>query len=480
MSNTKNNINRRNFLKVLGGTAAATTVALTGCESDKKFDPTGAPIGDLPKDKMTFRTNPTTGDKVAILGYGCMRWPTRPKANGTGEEIDQETVNELIDFAIDHGVNYFDTSPRYVQGLSEVATGIALKRHPRNKFLIATKLSTHPDDRELRSREGSLKMYHKSLTDLQIEYFDYYLIHNVGMAKLVPPTEGKSSNNGGLDAIKERIHDNGMLDFLLAERTAGRIRNLGWSFHGDIEVFDYLLKLHDEGTVKWDFIQTQLNYVDWKYATGYNTAAEYLYTELDKRGISVIAMEPLLGGRLSNLPQSLGTRLKQRRPNDSVASWAFRYAGSFPRVLTVLSGMTYMEHLQDNIRTYSPLEEITDEERELLADTARLMIEYPTVPCTTCQYCMPCPYGINIPAVFTHYNKCINEGNIANSSQDENYREARRAFLVGYDRTVPKLRQANHCIGCDQCVHHCPQAIKIPQELARIDKYVEELKQGKI
>ena len=167
-------------------------------------------------------------------------------------------------------------------------------------------------------------------------------------------------------------------------------------------------------------------------------------------------MEPLLGGRLSRLNDHLVARLKQRRPTSSTASWAFRFAGSYPRVLTVLSGMTYMEHLQDNIRTYAPLEALTEEDFALLEDTAQRMLQFPTVPCTECQYCMPCPYGLNIPAIFAHYNRCVNEGNVPKDGRDENYARARRAFLVGYDRSVPRLRQASHCIGCDQCVSHCP------------------------
>ena len=243
-------------------------------------------------------------------------------------------------------------------------------------------------------------------------------------------------------------------------------RNLGFSYHGDIEVYDYLLSRHDE--FKWDFVQIQLNYVDWKHAKETNTRntdAEYLYGELAKRGIPAIIMEPLLGGRLSKLNDNLVARLKQRRPESSVASWAFRFAGSFPDILTVLSGMTYMEHLQDNLRTYSPLEPLTDEEKEFLEETAQLMLKYPTIPCNDCKYCMPCPYGLDIPAVLLHYNRCVNEGNVARSGQDENYAKARRAFLVGYDRSVPKLRQASHCIGCNQCVAHCPQNIDIPKEL---------------
>ena len=266
-----------------------------------------------------------------------------------------------------------------------------------------------------------------------------------------------------------------MMEFLLKEREAGRIRNLGFSFHGTVDTYDYALSLHDE--VKWDFVQIQLNYVDWKHSSGRNVNADYLYDELVKRNIPAIIMEPLLGGRLSNVPTHIMTRLKQRRPEDSVASWAFRFAGSPELVLTVLSGMTYMEHLQDNIRTYSPLIPLTDDDKEFLEETAQLMLKYPTVPCNDCKYCMPCPYGIDIPAVLIHYNKCVNEGNVPKSQQDENYRKARQAFLVGYDRSVPRLRQANHCIGCDQCSPHCPQSINIPRELRRIDGFVEQLKQ---
>ena len=452
----KKKIGRREFLKLLSGGTLATTAALYGCKPRGGTVAGTAALGEVPTDKMTYRTTPTTGDRVSLLGYGCMRWPTRAKADGTGDEIDQEAVNGLVDYAIAHGVNYFDTSPVYVQDLSEKSTGIALKRHPRDRFFVATKLSNFQNT----TRESALKMYYQSFEDLQVDYLDYYLLHAVGM--------------GGMDALRARYYDNGMLDFLLEEREAGRIRNLGWSFHGDVEVFDYLLAQD----IRWDFVQIQLNYADWKHAPARKVNAEYLYGELAKRNIPAVIMEPLLGGRLSKLSDHLVARLKQRRPQDSTASWAFRYAGSFPGVLTVLSGMTYMEHLQDNIRTYSPLDPVTDEELDFLEETAQLMLQYPTIPCNDCKYCMPCPYGLDIPGVLLHYNRCVNEGNVPKSTQDENYRKARRAFLVGYDRNVPKLRQASHCIGCNQCVAHCPQGIAIPQELQRIDAFVEQLKQG--
>lgn len=340
---------------------------------------------------------------------------------------------------------------------------VALSRHPRDKYYIATKLSNFA--RETWSREASIAMYRNSFRELQVDYIDYMLLHAVGMG-------------GGMEEFENRYIKNGILDFLVEERKAGRIRNLGFSYHGDIRVFDYLLSRHDE--YKWDFVQIQLNYLDWKYAKQINpsnTDAEYLYGELEKRGIPAIIMEPLLGGRLLNVPSSIVAKLKQREPERSVASWAFRFAGSKPGVLTVLSGMTRMEHLEDNLRTYCPLKPLTDDDFHFLQQVATNMMEWNTIPCNDCKYCMPCPYGIDIPSILLHYNKCLNEGNIIDDDTDDDYRRARRAFLVGYDRSVPKLRQASHCIGCNQCSPHCPQRINIPHELHRIDAFVERLKQ---
>ena len=413
---------------------------------------------------MTYRTNPKTGDKVSLLGFGMMRLPSVDgrSAREGNEEIDQEMVNQLVDYAIAHGVNYFDTSPAYCRGMSEHATGIALSRHPRDTYFIATKLSNFsPASWPL---EASKAMYHNSMKELQTDYLDYLLLHGIGMGN-------------GMEEFEERYMKNGLLDYLMEERKSGRIRNLGFSYHGDIKVFDYLLSRHDE--YKWDFVQIQLNYLDWKYAKEINprnTDAEYLYNELTKRNIPAIIMEPLLGGRLSNAPGNIVARLKQRKPELSVASWAFRFAGSFPNVLTVLSGMTRMEHLQDNLRTYAPLDALTEDDFSFLQQTATMMMQFNTIPCNDCKYCMPCPYGIDIPAILLHYNKCLNEGNVIDNTQDEKYREARRAYLIGYDRSVPKLRQADHCIGCNQCSMHCPQRIDIPKQMQRINSYVEELK----
>ena len=447
------NINRREFIKTAGmaGLAMSGLSTLAGCSD------TPGEVAAGENAQMTMRTNPGNGDKVSILGYGCMRWPMIKDEEGK-DIVDQEAVNSLVDYAIEHGVNYFDTSPVYLQGQSEQATGIALKRHPRESYFLATKLSNFSNY----TRENSMLMYKKSFENLQTDYFDYYLLHSIG--------------GGGVEAFNQRYVDNGMVDFLMEERKAGRIRNLGFSFHGDKDSFDAFMQMHEK--YHWDFVQIQLNYVDWKHAGGRNTNAEYLQAELDKRGIPSIIMEPLLGGRLAKVPQHIADRLKERDPERSVASWAFRFAGTHPGVLCVLSGMTYMEHLQDNLSSYSPLVPLSESDLNFLEETAVLMLEYPTIPCNDCKYCMPCPYGIDIPAILLHYNKCVNAGEIAGSTASENYKKARRAYLVSYDRAVPKLRQAARCIGCGQCTSHCPQSIDIPREIRKIDRYIEELKQN--
>lgn len=284
---SNHSIDRREFLRRFHAAMAVAGVpALSGCQSDKHTTSTETSTTQRKKEGgMTYRTTPTTGDKVSLLGYGCMRWFTlRDKKTGI---IDQERVNWLVDYAIEHGVNYFDTAPVYCDGECERVTGIALNRHPRDKYYIAAKISNLEPDTW--SREETLKMYNNSFKELQMDYIDY------------------------------------------------------------------LLSLHDEGKYTWDFVQIQLNYVDWRHAQeehARNINAEYLYNELAKRNIPSVIMEPLLGGRLAKVHAHIAAILKQRRPDLSIASWAFRFAGTHPMVLSVLSGMPYMEHLKENIETY--------------------------------------------------------------------------------------------------------------------------------
>ena len=435
---------RRDFLKAGAGAVALGAAAACAPGAKKRDKDVEVSEG------MPLRTNPNTGDKVSILGYGCMRWQMVQGPDGK-QIVDQDSVNELVDYALANGVNYFDTSPVYLQGQSEAAAGIALSRHPRSSYFLATKLSNQSGDP---SFERSVQMYRDSFKNLQTDYIDYYLIHIV--------------RDG--DDWRRRAVDNGMMDFLVREREAGRIRNLGLSVHPTRPGFDDVMTYHDK--YHFDFCQIQMNYVDW-----YTGDAEYLYNELDKRGIPVVIMEPLLGGRLSSVPKVVAERFKEREPDASVASWAFRFCGTKPRVLTALSGMTYMEHLQDNLKTFLHFKPLTDEEMDFLKEAAGLISKYPLVACTNCQYCMPCPYGIDIPGIFKHYNSCVNDGFIAQSTEQKDFKKLKKAYLASYDKAIETVRQADHCISCNTCVSHCPQHIRIPRELRRIDDYIEQLKQ---
>lgn len=462
-------MNRREFLKRVGAATAVVgaTSALNSCtggQGGAKLQQAlsdTTPSGEKKLGEMTYRANRSGENKVSLLGYGMMRLPTVPadQAKPDGNDIDQEQVNRLVDYALEHGVNYFDTSPVYCKGFSEEATGIALSRHPRNSYYIATKLSNF--NSQMQTLKAGQEMLHNSLKYLRTDHIDYLLLHALG--------------GGGIANFNQRFIDNGLLDWLVEQRQKGVIRNLGFSYHGDKETWDYLMKLEDDGVYRWDFVQIQMNYVDWDTA---NPKGSYLYGELERRGIPAVIMEPLLGGRLAKLPTHVIEHLKERRPADSAASWAFRFLGTYPGVMCSLSGMTYMEHLQDNLRTHCPMEPLSDEEMVYLEGTAQLIRNYPTIPCNDCKYCMPCPYGLDIPAIFVHYNKMVNEGSVPKDKEDPAYRELRKKYLISYDRSVPALRQADHCVGCNICMPHCPQRIRIPRELQKIGSLVEDLKRN--
>lgn len=468
-------IDRRDFLKIFGGATVASSTLLAACKGGD-IKPQQSRGDEPPIGKMTMRKNPNTGDIVSLLGYGMMRLPVLPKEQETDPSIiDQEMVNKQVDYAMEHGVNYFDTSPAYCQGKSEEATGNALCRHKREEYYVATKLSNFSP--HTWSREASQAMFHSSLKYLQVDYIDYLLLHAIGGTS----RDLNGQNLNSLETFNARYMNNGILDWLVEQKQEGKIRNLGFSYHGDIAIFDMLLKWHDEGRYHWDFVQIELNYLDWNYADEINrsnTDAVYLYNELQKRGIPSVIMEPLLGGRLAKVPEYIVAKMKSRRPEESIASWAFRFAGTPEGVLSVLSGMTYMEHLKDNLWTYSPLDPVTEEEDAFLMEIAENIYNLKTIPCNECQYCMPCPYGLDIPAIFSHYNKMIQEGNLPHNRNTEIYDRQRKAFLVGYDRSVPRLRQADHCIGCGECVSHCPQRINIPKEMRYLDLMVENLKRN--
>ncbi|MCR5679443.1 MAG: aldo/keto reductase [Prevotella sp.] len=442
--NEQTDMGRRQFLRRLG-IGAGSAMALMALE----------PLGSLasenktrntPSDvKMTYRVQHGSGEKISLLGFGMMRLPN-----------DQEKVNELVDYAIEHGVNYFDTAPVYMNGQSEVLMGNALSRHPREKYYVATKMSNmNPRTQQL---ENAKEMYYQSMEKLKVDHIDYYLLHSIG---------------GGMDSLKARFLDNGVLDFLLKEREEGRIKHLGFSYHGDVADFDYLLDRQEQ--YHWDFVQIQMNFLDWRHASlrgGRRTDAdaEYLYEKCEKAGVQCVIMEPLRGGAFGRMAQELTDQLKAVHPDDSTARWAFRWVGSYPNVLTTLSGMNRMDHLEDNVQTFSPLDPCTEQEKALLAKIADQMSGFPTIPCTACQYCMPCPFGVNIPGNFTYYNEAVNSHLLPlPDKKSKDYKKSKKKFFKGYKKALPDAATwASQCADCEECLPKCPQQIRIPNQMERI------------
>ena len=401
------------------------------------------------------------GKKVSLLGYGAMRLPTvdgghaNTWAIGASEkDIDQAHLNRQVKRMLEAGVNYFDTAPVYCRGRSEAALGTALKASgwDRKDYVIATKLSNFSPTHW--SLGACKEMFAKSLKALQTDYVDNYLLHSIG--------------NGGFTVFSKRYLDNGAADWCLELREQGKIRNLGFSFHGDKKAWDWCLEHHDK--YKWDFCQIQMNYIDWRHAkqvNDRNVDARILYDELAKLKIPAVVMEPLLGGNLARYNWSLANELTPLDPEATLASWALRFCGSFDNVLTVLSGMTFDEHIEENVKTYSPLRKCTEREFAALERAAEAYLSCNTIPCTSCNYCMPCPYGLDIPALLAFRNAFLAK---------DGPRDAKK-LLKAYAKAVPEeLRRADHCTGCGRCSPHCPQSIDIPKEIAAIDAAMDVLK----
>ena len=437
----KPSVSRRDFLRRLAmGAGAAVTMSvmepLRVFAQDEKKEAT--------PNRMTYRVQHGSGEQISLLGFGMMRLPD-----------DQEEVNRLVDYAIEHGVNYFDTAPMYMGGRSEVLTGNALCRHPRDKYYVATKMS----NQRIWDFDEAKQMYEQSFQRLKVDYIDYYLLHSIG--------------GGGMDTLNKRFLDNGLLDFLLMEREAGRIKHLGFSYHGDVRPFDWLLDRQEQ--YHWDFVQIQMNFLDWRHASmrggrRVDADAEYLYNKCEKTGVQCVIMEPLRGGAFGRMASEFTDQLKAVRPDDSTARWAFRWVGSYPNILTTLSGMNQMEHLVDNVQTFSPLEVCTEAENALLAAIADQLSGFPTIPCTTCSYCMPCPYGVDIPGNFAYYNEQVNSHVLPlPDKQAADYAARKQQFLEGMRKALPNAESwARSCADCEECLPKCPQQIRIPNQMSRI------------
>lgn len=358
------------------------------------------------------------GEKISMLGYGAMRLPTL----GKDDEIDLEAAEKLFDRAIEAGINYFDTAYPYHGGNSEIVTGKLLKKYPRESYYLATK---YPGHQVLDSYDPALIFEHQ-LEKCGVDYFDFYLLHNV--------------SETSIDVFLDPRW--GIIDYLVEQKRLGRIKHLGFSTHGLPENLAEFLEAAGD---KMEFCQIQLNYLDWTLQRA-NEKCDILA----KYNIPVWVMEPVRGGKLvDKLPDGAKTDLKTLRPDESIASWCFRWLMTLPNMGVILSGMTTMEQLEDNIRTFSEPRDLTAFEVDELYRIAESLKN--NIPCTACRYCTDvCPKGLNIPMLIEVYNDLRYAPGVNSASKIE---------------FMPEDKQPTACIACGRCVKMCPQHIDIPKAL---------------
>lgn len=375
---------------------------------------------------MEMRQYRDTDVKVSLLGMGCMRLP---KVDPEKEDIDYEKAQEIIDYAYANGVNYFDTAYGYHGGQSELFVGQALKKYPRESFFLASKMPIWC----VKEKGDVERIFNEQLQRCQTDYFDFYLFHSQNAANF------------------QKCQEFGVYEFLSQMKAEGKIRRLGFSFHDTPEVLRHICD-----TYPWDFAQIQLNYLDWEMQD-----AKTQYQILNDREIPVIVMEPVRGGALASPCEAADILFREERPDKSVASWAIRFAASLPGVLTVLSGMSNMEQVRDNVDTMARFEPLTDREREVIDEALEAYRKKDTVPCTGCRYCMDCPFGVDIPKMFSLYNHYVLD------RDGEDYLEAYEA--------QPESQRADQCQACGACMEKCPQHIRIPDQMATIRETVEKI-----
>ena len=384
-----------------------------------------------------------TDAAISLLGFGCMRFPM---LGPDGREIDCDLVEQLVDYAIAHGVNYFDTAYSYNEGKSEECIGQILKNHPRESFYLADKM---PGRRIKEFADGD-RMFREQLKRCGTDYFDFYLCHAIGRTET---------------DFTEPYRRIGFLEYLLDRKQEGVIRRLGFSFHGTPRRLAFLLEQYD-----WDFVQLQLNYVDWEVQD-----ARRSYEILTQRGIPCVVMEPVRGGSLSTLCPEAVAILKSAEPDRSAASWAIRYAASLPNVLTVLSGMNSFEQVKDNIATLTGFTPLNDKERVVLAQAREAYMRTGVIPCTGCGYCMPCPAGVDIPRVLALYNdRAATLGLPVSTLGHYKFDKNSRAFLQAY-QALPEAIRAGRCVDCGHCRELCPQDLAVSEHMRKISKLIDAL-----
>ena len=370
--------------------------------------------------------NEFQGDKLSGLGFGMMRLPCRE--DGT---IDQECLNQMVDVAIEHGVNYFDTAWPYHAGRSEFATGKALSRYPRESYYLADKFPGH----QIMEQYDTADIFDQQLKKCGVEYFDYYLMHNVCEKSMPVYLDPQWS----------------IIEYFIEQRRQGRIRHLGFSSHARIDALrDFLDRYGDQ----MEFCQLQVNYLDWSLQN-----AKAKYDLLTERGIPVWVMEPVRGGKLARLPAEEEAKLKALHPEESTASWAMHWLQGLPNVKMILSGMSDMVQMEDNVKSFAQRSPTTAQENELLYEIARKIST--AVPCTACRYCCDgCPMELNIPELIRIYNDIT--------------------FVASYSiplslASVPADKMPSACLDCGQCSAMCPQGIDVPKTLRELAQKLDAM-----
>lgn len=366
--------------------------------------------------------NDFQGIKLSSLGMGTMRLPV---VDGKNSVIDEVATAEMVEYAMKNGVNYYDTAWGYHSGNSEIVMGKVLKNYPRDSFYLASKFPGY----DLSNMDKVEEIFEKQLEKCQVEYFDFYLVHNVCELNI----------DHYLDP-KYRIYE-----YLTEQKRNGKIRHLGFSAHGDCDVINRFLEVYGKDM---EFGQLQLNWVDWDFQN-----SKKKVEILEKHNIPVWVMEPLRGGSLASLDEKYEKQLKAMRPDESVPSWAFRFLQSVPSVKVTLSGMSNFDQLKKNIETYQTEKPLSEDEFNALLDIAKDMTAKTTVPCTACRYCVDhCPQQLDIPKLLSLYNEHSYTGG---------------GFIAPMVMsTLPNDKKPSACLGCGSCESVCPQQIKISEALA--------------
>lgn len=362
------------------------------------------------------------GIKLSALGMGAMRLPVIDQDDA---KVDQETTEKMVDCAMAHGVNYYDTAWGYHGGHSEIAMGKALSRYPRENFYLADKFPGY----DLSNMDKVEEIFEEQLKKCGVEYFDFYLFHNVCEMNI--------------DEYLNESH--GIFDYLMKQKENGRIRHLGFSAHGSYEVMERFLKKYGE---HMEFCQIQLNYMDWSFQD-----AKAKMELLKEYHLPVWVMEPLRGGQLASLSEDAEKKLKSLRPQEKTPAWAFRFLQSLPEVVVTLSGMSNEKQMEENIETYQEEKPLNEEEMAALQAIADEIIGKHALPCTACHYCVShCPQGLDIPQLLSLYNEHIVTGG---------------GFIAPMAMmAIPEDKRPSACVGCRSCEAVCPQQIKISEALA--------------